>query len=190
MFVAAGLQAVDVPASMNENQSSISIEGTSQSQTTPHKSFQQQAYWKWLAWALAIVWLATCLLWWYLHRKAASRSDEPQPASVVIDTREAVKKLKKACAKQAPQQAKSALLMWAKSRWPDLPPTSLGAIQSRCEGALQLELGRLNEALYQRQSQTWSGTALWQAFKAEKHAQSAVDRQHKDAGILEPLYKI
>lgn len=159
-------------------------------QTAIHPPSSQQLYWKWVALALAFAWLATGLLWWYLHQQAGKSINQPRPKTDEIQTQAAIKKLKQACAKQAPQQAKEALLLWAKGRWPDSPPTSLGAIESRCNDTLQHELGHLNKLLYQRQSEPWSGTALWKAFKAEKQNNPDVStRKYKAAGGLEPLYK-
>ena len=152
---------------------------------------QQQGYWKWLAIAVATGWLATGLLWWYLHRRLNRKSVKTQPEKSVVAGKEAVKKLKKACAEHTAQQAKEALLIWAKSRWSELPPTSLGAIQSRCEGALQFELVRLNQSLYQQQAEPWSGTALWRAFKLQQNDPSMnTDKDTRtETVILQPLYK-
>ncbi|NNF66582.1 MAG: hypothetical protein HKM98_03640, partial [Gammaproteobacteria bacterium] len=137
-------------------------------------------FWQTLSAALALLWLATVVVWWWNRRTQPQDSDAWAPAAVMTD-------LQQACDNNDAVAAQSALLRWAKNRWPGNKINSLGALASRVDGKLQVELHSLSRALFSAQGENWNGSALWQACQNEmkqREQQQTVPRRQ-----LEPLYR-
>ena len=144
--------------------------------------------WMGLSIFLGTGWLLTIGLWWRLggtQNKAVK--SVPTLSAEGPSTRHAIAQLKRACANNDPNQAKEAVLQWARCRWPDKPPTSIGEVAKRIGGDYSLELETLNRALY-RDKQTWHGKPLWTAFtELEKQPKPS---QMDNTSALEPLYRL
>ena len=148
-------------------------------------SAQGQRLWIVLTIVFALAWMITLLLWWWRKQPrplVASQQPEEQPEQV------AVKQLRQACQQHDPQTVKRALLTWARKRWPDTPPLSLGALVIQLQPApLAAEIAALDKLLYAPNPGNWQATGLLHAFnsylkQADKHSQAT------SASALAPLH--
>ncbi len=113
-------------------------------------------------WLIALLgggWLGTVLAWWLSARsetkvKTPSQPKRPRGRSVSVE-------LRQACQINDLTGASVELIKWAKHKWPESPPLSLGAIINRVEGtALANELRLLEEGCYSSTAKVWSGIEL------------------------------
>ena len=143
----------------------------------------EQAYWKWLSAILFLMWLITLFLFWkskHKHEKT-EQSDLSE-----ISKRQSLKQIKQACNKNDAEQAKKALIDWARQMWPDERINSLNSIKPHCDNELQIKLDELNNYLYGKQQEQWNGKAFLECFES----QSFEDKTSiTEEGKLEPLYK-
>lgn len=161
------------------------------SETGPGKPAQSnQAYlpstlWQWLCLALFVIWIITLVVWRFT-RKATVTAAQADGGGV---TRKIlIKEFKQACLDNNPTRSKEKLLLWGRMTWPDRPPASIGEIANRCSETLAVEIRSLNNALYSRSVDNWQGRELWRAFELESKRME--NRQVRDKGKLEPLFKI
>ncbi len=120
--------------------------------------------WPWVSLALVIAWLATALLWW---RQRRVRQAEPaplpryQPSTPSPEPpKDEFPELRQACQQNDAAACKSALLGLGKTRWPDQPPASLGALATRVDADFAETIDELNRALYGQATVAWDGAAL------------------------------
>lgn len=147
-------------------------------------------FWRWLTFLFAALWILTLILWgWPLARSRwfkAAVTDDQQP---MPSFKASLKKLRKACENHQAEAAASALLQWAKVRWPRQAPINLRDVGERLGSATaQSAIEQLEIALYSRNKDAWRGDGLWQAIHlAGKARQSAVMDQQKGE-VLPELY--
>lgn len=87
--------------------------------------------WLWVSLVASLLWLSTLLAWWYTRRRqrrSAPREIAPLPRATIIAATQAFKAFRKACQDDDPQAARAALLDWAASVRPELPPRGLNAL--------------------------------------------------------------
>lgn len=89
--------------------------------------------WTGLAVFFALAWTITLLLWWRINRSRHVHSNTAR--SDDLTTQAALKHVKQACQQNDKQALKSALLAWARLRWPNDPPISLWALAKRLDNA-------------------------------------------------------
>ncbi|MBC7501341.1 MAG: protein BatD [Herminiimonas sp.] len=143
--------------------------GNVDSSARPSRQGGVANWWRWVALALGTGWLLTVLAWWI----SGTRSHAARPAKVVPKARpdtakSAEGKLKQACLALDAPQATMHLLAWAKSQWPNNPPTSLSAMARLCEPGLASALNELDRMRYAEASTSWNGEALWKKFQTHK----------------------
>lgn len=143
-----------------------------------------QFIWQALSLVFGAGWLLT-LLW--LWRGRAGKRHMPSPKA--DSSSGAVRDLRQACKAGDAARAKDALLLWARSRWQEDPPVSIGDLQARAGEALSTELAALNRALYANGGASWEGQRLWQAFAAEQQQRSAPPTA-AEPQALEPLHRL
>lgn len=142
---------------------------------------QQVRPWQWLSLGLALVWLATLILWW------RSRRQQSRPLkSVSLASRS--RAVQKAALANQPGATREALLAWAAARWPDATIANLADIAQRCEGELGETIRTLNSSLYSAAAGSWQGQPLVDAFKRYRSDAASPDESVKNS-TLEPLYK-
>jgi hypothetical protein len=97
--------------------------------------------------------------------------------------------LRGACERGDPRAAEQALLDWACARWPNEPPTGLGALAERA-GEAGLVIRSLERRLYGADASAaeWHGDALWAAFEAGLGARAASTSGTASEDELAPLY--
>lgn len=118
-------------------------------------------FWPWLSLLFVLGWLATAVLWWR-HSRKREPAAEPQLPQREPDDRpsKAFRDFERACQGNDAGACKTRLLSLAKSRWPDQPPASLGALASRVDSAFADAIDTLNRALYSQDSLDWDGARL------------------------------
>ncbi|WP_455366371.1 BatD family protein [Kaarinaea lacus] len=138
---------------------------------------------------LFVLWLLTMVTWYMTarrrkpQRKVVANNEMDNPSLNAI-----LKQVKSACDANDPQQVKSALLVWGRQQWQQHPPTSLGHIAQRVNGALAAELHQLNDLLYKPGGAPWNSNGLWQALK--KYIDKNARQYKKSQPAMQPLYRI
>lgn len=143
--------------------------------------------WIIVAGVFALAWLITMLLWWRQRRT-------PTPAAVITNTtnelseQAALKTVRQACAQQDPQTIKRTLLYWARQRWPENPPLSLGALATRVNNEVfATALSTLDKTLYETGTADWRAESMQQAL--ELYLKQTRQAKHaQDESVLAPLH--
>ncbi|MBF0213649.1 MAG: protein BatD, partial [Magnetococcales bacterium] len=105
--------------------------------------------WPWIALLLGLGWLITGLLWWRSGLKRHAPTPAPPPHQPDRNLRETEEQLRRACLADDPSAARAAL-----GRLPD-------ALHAP---ALSAQIAQLEAALYGRESGSWRGAPLWEAY--------------------------
>ena len=147
---------------------------------------RQSRVWQWLSLTLAAAWIAT-IIYMLRERRKHRPATGPKPETLKADA--AMKALKRACRDNDSQQAKAALLQWAKNQ-AGPPVSSLGDVEKRSGEKLAGEIRDLSRRLYARGADPWQGEPLWQAFMRETKAASKTASQKSPPGDLEPLFRL
>jgi len=136
------------------------------------------SYYERLNFIFAFGWIVTLIAWWRTMRGNNKPISKEKQRDKPID----LKTLKKACHNNNAQEAKDALLVWAKAH-------SLGEISWHCAEPLQAEIQRLNQFLYSNSGENWQGAHLWKAFKAHQPEKVRKKQSIGDGDGLAPLYQ-
>lgn len=158
--------------------------------TTPPRSARWLAllrsHWVWQAVAAALI-AVLAVLGVALWRRR--RSTVPAAARAATPTRrENLQALQRACAANDARSAATALLVLARSEWPDAPPAGLSALAARLDAGAE-QVRELERSLYAAGAAAWDGTALWAALRKGlrvRHGRSAAIGDGED---LRPLYR-
>jgi hypothetical protein len=145
----------------------------------------QQNIWLWVSLFLALGWLATLI--YFLKRrprKLSADTDESQRYLHEASLKESIKNLKEACAGNDTLAAKNALLAWGKQKF---SANNLGAIANCCDARLRDEITQLNQILYGKDKNQWTGKKLMQAFTENKAMEKIASN---DDPVLEPLNRL
>lgn len=94
--------------------------------------------------------------------------------------------LASACQRNAPTEAAHALLMLARNRWPDTPPTNLRDLAQRL-GRAESVIDALERALYAPDAGSWDGATAWQVLQAVDWSAQKAAPPRRETG-LQPLY--
>lgn len=141
------------------------------------------SYWKWVSLMLFLLWLITLFLFW----NSRSRFNKKERISVVESSkRQSLKQIESACNNNDAQQAKTAILEWARKMWPDERINNLDSVKAYCDDELGIMLDELNRQLYSKQQDIWNGNAFLNCFQSQSFK---ITKSHAEHGNLEPLYK-
>ena len=144
--------------------------------------------WHWLSLSLALLWLATLILWWRYAIHHDHRTSEKPGMNSKGDPGIALKRLRIACRDNDPQAAKQALIQWARLHYTNEAVHSLDALSNKVDQNLSSQIRALNEHLYRQNGGDWMGKEMWQAFESSV---ANLKQQQADSGsALEPLHKI
>ena len=127
------------------------------------------------------LWLAAYRFLFSKREKQAARTENPP-------SRESLKNLKSACAANAPDGAKAALLAWGRETWRDNPPLTLSALANRVgDGVFSEQIEKLNAALYANGGlSTWDGAGFWAVFQSVRNMSKNDGKREKIP--VPPLY--
>lgn len=145
----------------------------------------QANIWSWISLFLAIGWIAT-LLYFLQNRPKKQTSTVKENIQLKYETslKKSTQKLKEACADNDINAAKDALLDWGKQKF---AVSNLGTLATYCDARLRDEILQLNQALYGKASDQWTGKKLYQAF-TENKARGKI--ASTDEPVLEPLHRL
>lgn len=141
--------------------------------------------WQYISLLLLVLWLATLCCWWhyrYRNQSLQTTQDKHKQTHHV-----SIKQLQQACKNNNPDQAKQALLQWAKKHWANVNTMNISVIKSYSDLAFQQKLDALNQQLYGKANTHWDGLAFLNCFQAQSFKQQ---QKTTSPGQLEPLYKI
>lgn len=147
--------------------------------------------WRWLALALFAAWAVTGLAWWWhaRGRRAASVPPREMPVADGAGIKAARDALRRACAGGDPVMVRDALLVWARSCWPNDPPLSLGALGARLHDATaKLALSHLESALYAATKAPWNAKPFWETFTPVMNRENGRELAPKKDDALPLLY--
>lgn len=181
--------SVSAPSFSGEQEPSAQDDSVSPAPSPVGEGDSGAGVWPWLSLLLAVGWAVTGFGWGLslVKNRRASRTDkEPK---ILPDRKASATRLKAACANNDAENAKSALLDWARATFPETAGRSLGNLAAHVGDDLGKTVMQLNEFLYRRQpGQTWSGDELWQAFQNADVPETRKVKPNPE--VLEPLYKI
>lgn len=120
--------------------------------------------WRLISIALAVLWLATLLLWLRDRRLMVAHAVMPGHAAKHQSRIVARLVLQQACKRADLNAIRDAVLTLAASRWPEDPPRSLAATAARVEGVARDALVDLEARLYGTQSGTWKPQTFLKAI--------------------------
>ena len=156
--VASALQNSVVPLLGNESEATAA-----QPATTP---WQTLRLWQSLSLALALLWVGTFIAWRRARATPGANADARTPEHGPASTPSPPSSLKRACLADDAPAARSALLRWAASAWPEHPPRSLPALAQRVgDRKLRAEVEVLDRTLYAPHDHPWQGEPLWRLAK-------------------------
>jgi hypothetical protein len=136
---------------------------------------------------LALGWIATLAIW-YL-RSRSNKTENSEPADENLKTlKQARHQLKAAIDKADKNDAKQALLEWARAYWPARTITNIGQIEALVSPQLQIHIQNLNKVLYDAKSPTWQAASLYDELVAFEKQNAENTKSVKDH--LPPIYKI
>ena len=95
--------------------------------------------------------------------------------------------MQKACSENNTENAKKALLQWARAFWQTENINSLADIAKRSNSGLSDSITQLNSALYGSASADWDGGGLLKEFNHFRVIKRYIEDTHTTK--LEPLYK-
>jgi hypothetical protein len=137
--------------------------------------------WFVLALFFGSAWILTLL---YLVLKRRSKNAVKKSQKIAKKSIAFIKQLKQACAENDGKKAKQVLLNWGREQF---QKNSLEAIAEECDSKLKAEIQSLNTTLYGKESLSWQGSALLQAF--QENEKKAISSKKIEDG-LPPLFKI
>ena len=168
--------AADASSAPADNSNTIDTNNTASTASAFSKaSLMAQTPWRWISAALAVLWLATLLLWWRAHRSALPHGGSTDTNASAANSGSALPtarrsasatlaSLQRACTANDPHLARQHVLEWATAVWPQSPPRGLTSLAERLKDArYALPLQQLDRACYTA-DMAWNGTALAHAF--------------------------
>ncbi|MFY9328529.1 MAG: BatD family protein [Georgfuchsia sp.] len=122
--------------------------------------------WLWVSLGLGVLCLCILLAWWRTRQRVSNidhGKTENKAAQSVISARAAFKAFHQACRDNDSQAARKHLLDWARTIWPDHPPSGLNALSRLLDDEKLAEpLRELERACYT--NGTWRGEPLAHAL--------------------------
>lgn len=153
------------------------LDATPESEPRPTSEADQGwGFWLWPALIVLLAggWGATLYLWRRERRARTARQptdpcvrgapSEPPPAAPGLDP--ARRAFRAACLARDPRAARTALIDWARARWPDRNPTGLEAVAACFDDPeIRSILRAIDRAIYAPPSETWDGETAWKRLE-------------------------
>jgi len=156
----------DTPKPAEQNSQARAESAKTAPALTMRTQSQAPAIWIIISVILGLGWLLTVLIWYRNARgKRARIADDfakiEQTESIAVNLNHAKAQLKQACQDADKQAAKSALLSWARARWPEKNLASIGQITALVEGPLKQHIQVLDRVLYDPNATGWQPATFY-----------------------------
>ena len=143
----------------------------------------ETSIWKWVSFALLVLWLLTLAIFWRSKRIALASKPNTE---LMTSSRKYLKQIQYACRNNNAVKTKQGLLDWANCHWPDKKVNSINAIKEYADQSFQIKLDELNNCLYGNSASQWDGVEFLKTFEAQSFEVNEISGL---TGNLEPLYK-
>jgi hypothetical protein len=147
----------------------------------PRVIVETNPYWLYLSLGLALGWLFTLVFLWRTRRQLSMALSQWRENVVALppSEKELFQALIAACKNRQPAQIRTAMLIWARTHWPDQRIQSIEDI-NRLDSDLASEVKNMDRQLYSPGDKgSWDSASLMsrleQARKSWKHAQNTKD---------------
>jgi len=117
-------------------------------------------FWIWLSAFLATGWILSMIAWWFGLKGLTGRRSEKMKATGTSLSR-ASRRLRQACTRNNPLEARDAILVWAAALIPERGFTNLNQVAQDFDYLLKPLIDDLNQGLYSQSVGEWNGQALW-----------------------------
>lgn len=122
-------------------------------------------FWVWLSFVLAIGWLGTIFLWWYIKQKTAAQNPLVEDGLKIdqlkgLGQRKAMAKLTKSCYGNKARDTRDNLLVWANSLDTHQSFNNLNELGSHFGDEFQFQINYLNQSLYGGLEGVWKGADI------------------------------
>ena len=144
---------------------------------------------KLINYGLLALWLLTVWVMWrsqrvrHTQRRRARKSHDAE--APFRSAQKAFRQVHRACDKNDPGAARSALLDWARAYWPDQPTRTLGDIARRLPAAECEPIEALNRHFYAAEPSPWRGKSLHEALI--RINRPGMEARLSDPSLLPPL---
>ena len=135
-----------------------------ETEATPTRVIEEAGLWPYIALGLGVAWILTLITWFFQYKKPKTVivSDGSAIEEIASSLKEHKNRLKKACVANNPNEAKSAVLAWAKVAWPDSRTHSLISVGEHLQDSSVLHaVIELDEILYSSVDINWNGAKFW-----------------------------
>ena len=136
--------------------------------------------WQWLSLALALGWALTAVAWWFSRRPASA-------GGTGVSLKRLHRRVLQSCHDNDAPACKSALLDWARARWPQQRIGNLMDIVPLVNQACADAIRALNSRLYSQHSEQWDGSRLAQIMR---HDPEKPNHQQQQTELAEPLFRL
>ena len=129
--------------------------------------------WPWVALFLALGWALTVGVWAANRRRGSQERSEHVPKKHRVESTAhtppsaldvALKQVQDACSSRDAERTKSALLDWARQRWPENPPSNLSSLARRCPQDVSKGILDFERSLYSPDTEPWFEQPVWKRF--------------------------
>jgi len=144
-----------------------------------------ESFWMWASVILAVGWISSILVWWFIRREFDWRSVK-SPHSPEISLRKANNKLHRVCVNNNVSEARSALLNWANTIVVSHKFINLNQVTRYFGNPLKAQVDLLNQSIYSPSAGDWNGELLWEICQ-EISAESVSLDENEDLRGLHPL---
>jgi hypothetical protein len=144
--------------------------------------------WQLITAFFAFAWLITLVMWWQLKTKIAPNElTRPIKSDTNLSEKQAFAALTKVCRNNDMANARSALINWGKSYWPEYEIQSFKDIQQQSHHtSLNNALSQLDNALYGNTDKNdWNGESILAVIKLVRENNKKKSNKPQD---LPPLY--
>jgi hypothetical protein len=145
-------------------------------------------FWPYVSLALAVGWALTAALWWRAARPPRGTVRLRTAGPSQSNERRLLRELKAACTAGEAEQARRALLQWARLRFAATPPRSLGALAPLLPSTAARPVLELEAHIYGSAAGPWDGAALAAVLPELARGAGAGATAAKEEPLL-PLYR-
>ncbi len=130
----------------------------------PRAVQQASSFWVWLSVLLACGWLANAIFWKWRQQRDSQSDQSLEPPRISL--RHASHRLQQACQQNRANDAREALLNWARALPVSTEFHNLHQVSAYFGAPLKSQIEIMNNSLYGESTQSWQGAQLWKTCQA------------------------